>query len=186
MVAPQDLNAGFSLKRAYDAPKAEGAVLPAVLTGLFLLFLLVPTLFKFSQTGPGSKHAPVFLALIIALVVGALAQKGRLCMAGGIRDAFMFQDFKLLYGFIAIFAIALVGNLATGSFKLGFQSQPVAHSAHLWNFLGMVIVGWGSVLLGGCPLRQLILAGSGNGDSAVTVFGMMAGAAIAHFRSPGV
>jgi hypothetical protein len=37
-----------------------------------------------------------------------------------------------------------------------------------------------AVLLGGCPLRQLILAGSGNGDSAVTVFGMMTGAAIAH------
>ena len=90
------LNAGFSLKRAYDAPKAEGAVLPAVLTGLFLLFLLVPTLFKFSETGPGSKHAPVFMALVIALIVGALAQKGRLCMAGGIRDAIMFQDFKLL------------------------------------------------------------------------------------------
>ena len=174
------LNSGFSLKRAYDAPKAEGAALPAVLTGLFLLFLLVPSLFKFSETGPGSKHAPVFLALAVALVVGALAQKGRLCMAGGIRDAIMFRDFKLLYGFIAIFAVALVGNLATGSFKLGFQSQPVAHSAHLWNFLGMVVVGWGSVLLGGCPLRQLILAGSGNGDSAVTVFGMMAGAAIAH------
>ena len=44
----------------------------------------------------------------------------------------------------------------------------------------MVIVGWGSVLLGGCPLRQLVLAGSGNGDSAVTVLGMMAGAALAH------
>ena len=28
--------------------------------------------------------------------------------------------------------------------------------------------------------RELILAGSGNGDSAVTVFGMMAGAAMAH------
>jgi len=174
------LNAGFSLKRAYDAPKAEGAVLPAVFTGLFLLFLIAPTLFKISEKGPGSMQAPVFLALAIALVVGVLAQKGRLCMAGGIRDAIMFRDFKLLYGFAAIFAIALVGNLATGSFKLGFQSQPVAHSAHLWNFLGMVVVGWGSVLLGGCPLRQLILAGSGNGDSAVTVFGMMTGAAIAH------
>ena len=44
----------------------------------------------------------------------------------------------------------------------------------------MVLVGWGSVLLGGCPLRQLILAGSGNGDSAVTVFGMIVGAAFAH------
>ena len=174
------LNMGFSLKRAYDAPKAEGAVLPAVFTGLFLLFLLVPSVFKFSETGPGSKHAPVLLALAIALAVGALAQKGRLCMAGGIRDSIMFRDFKLLYGFVAIFAVALVGNLATGSFKLGFESQPVAHSAHVWNFLGMVIVGWGSVLLGGCPLRQLILAGSGNGDCAVTVFGMMTGAAIAH------
>ena len=174
------LNKGFSLKRAYDAPKAEGAVLPAIMLVLFLLFLLVPTLFKMSQEGPGSMRAPVFLALGIALVVGALAQKGRLCMAGGIRDSIMFKDFKLLYGFLAIFVIALIGNLATDSFKLGFQSQPVAHSAHLWNFLGMVIVGWGSVLLGGCPLRQLILAGSGNGDSTVTVFGMMAGAAIAH------
>ena len=174
------LNKGFSLKRAYDAPKAEGATLPVVLAGLFLLFLLVPTLFKLSETGPGSKHANVWIALIIALVVGILCQKGRLCMAGGIRDVIMFKDFKLLYGFVAIFAIALIGNLAAGSFKVGFQSQPVAHSAHLWNFIGMVIVGWGSVLLGGCPLRQLILAGSGNGDSAVTVFGMMAGAAIAH------
>ncbi|MBQ1265018.1 MAG: YeeE/YedE family protein, partial [Oscillospiraceae bacterium] len=41
-------------------------------------------------------------------------------------------------------------------------------------------VGWGSVLLGGCPLRQLILAGEGSGDAAVTVFGMMAGAALSH------
>ena len=174
------LNLGFSLKRAYDAPKAEGAVLPAVFAGLFLLFLLAPTLFQLSEAGPGSKHASVWAALVIALVVGALCQKGRMCMAGGIRDAIMFRDFKLLYGFAAIFVVTLIGNLATGSFKLGFQSQPVAHSAHLWNFVGMVIVGWGSVLLGGCPLRQLILAGSGNGDSAVTVFGMMAGAAIAH------
>ena len=43
-----------------------------------------------------------------------------------------------------------------------------------------MLVGWGSVLLGGCPLRQLILAGEGNGDSAVTVFGMVVGAAVAH------
>ena len=41
-------------------------------------------------------------------------------------------------------------------------------------------VRWGSVLLGGCPLRQLILAAQGNGDSAVTVFGMLVGAALAH------
>ena len=56
----------------------------------------------------------------------------------------------------------------------------VAHSDGLWNLLGMVLVGWGSVLLGGCPLRQLILAGEGNTDSAVTVTGFIVGAAVAH------
>src|SRR5699024_11088405 len=79
-----------------------------------------------------------------------------------------------------IFLAALVGNLITNKFSLGFTLQPIAHSAHLWNLLGMVLVGWGSVLLGGCPLRQLILAGQGNGDSAVTVFGMIVGAALSH------
>ena len=124
--------------------------------------------------------APFWIALVIALVVGALAQKSRLCMVGGLRDAFMLKDFHLLYGFVAIFVVTLVGNLAMGKFHLGFALQPVAHSAHLWNLLGMVLVGWGSVLLGGCPLRQLILAAQGNGDSAVTVFGMLVGAALAH------
>ena len=174
------LNKGFSLKRAYDAAPAEGVALPVVLTGLFLLFLIVPSLFKFSEKGPGSMHAPVLVALLIAIVVGALAQKARLCMAGGLRDAIMFKDFKLLFGFVAIFLVALVGNLILGKFKLGFAGQPVAHSDHLWSILGIALVGWGSVLLGGCPLRQLILAGSGNGDSAVTVFGMIVGAAFAH------
>ena len=44
----------------------------------------------------------------------------------------------------------------------------------------MYLAGFGCILLGGCPLRQLILAGEGNTDSAVTVLGLMAGAAFAH------
>lgn len=174
------LKKGFSLKRAYEVGKVEGGVMPAVVVGLLLLLLAVPSLLKFSEAGPGSMHAPVLAALVIALVVGALAQRSRLCMVGGIRDAFLFRDFKLLYGFAAIFVVVVVGNLILGKFNPGFALQPIAHSSQLWNLLGMVLVGWGSVLLGGCPLRQLILAGEGNGDSAVTVFGMIAGAAFAH------
>ncbi|MDY4692099.1 MAG: YedE-related selenium metabolism membrane protein, partial [Blautia sp.] len=33
---------------------------------------------------------------------------------------------------------------------------------------------------GGCPLRQLVLAGEGNVDSAVTFLGLLVGAAFAH------
>ena len=151
------------------------------MVALLALVLIVPAIFVFSESGPGSKHAPVLAALVIALIVGALAQKSRLCMVGGMRDAIMFRDFNLLSGFAAIFVVVLLGNVILGKFT-GFSAylQPIAHASQLWNLLGMVLVGWGSVLLGGCPLRQLILAGEGNGDSAVTVFGMVVGAAVAH------
>lgn len=171
---------GFSLRRNYDAPAVEGAVLPALMLGLLMLVLLAPSLFRFSTEGPASKHAPLLLSFAAALAVGAFAQRSRLCMAGGLRDVMLFGDLHLLWGFIALFLTVLAGNLLLGSFHPGFTGQSVSHSSHLWNFTGMVLCGWGSVLLGGCPLRQLILAGSGNGDSAVSVLGMMAGAALAH------
>lgn len=172
---------GFSLKRSYTVTLTEGLALPTVLVVLFALVLLVPSLFVFSESGPGSKHAAVLASLLIAMVVGALAQRSRLCMVGGMRDAVMFGDFSLLAGFGAIFVTVLLGNIILGNFS-GFSTylQPIAHASQLWNLLGMALVGWGSVLLGGCPLRQLILAGEGNGDSAVTVLGMLVGAAFAH------
>ncbi len=174
------LKKGFTLGRAYPSTLCEGGTMPAVMVGLLLLAVLAPSVLKASTEGPGSKHAALLASLIIAIVVGALAQRTRLCMVGGFRDVILFRDGNLISGFIAVFVTILIGNLCLSSFKLGFTGQPVAHSAHLWNFLGMFIVGWGSVLLGGCPLRQLILAGEGNGDSAVTVLGMVAGAAISH------
>ena len=107
-------------------------------------------------------------------------------MAGGIRDAIMLRDFHLLMGFVAIFVAVLVGNLIVGTMSIrggftpGFAGQAVAHTDGLWNFLGMVLVGLGSVLLGGCPLRQLILSGGGNSDSSIAVLGMVVGAAFCH------
>ena len=174
------LNKGFSLKRTYTVNKAEGFAFPVALVGLFVLSLVVPTLFVVSEKGPGSMQAPIIMALAAGLIVGILAQKTRLCMVAGIRDLVLFKDTKLLIGFCSIIIAALIGNIAFGQFNLGFAGQPIAHSAHVWTFLGMLVVGFGSVLLGGCPLRQLIMAGEGNADSAVTVVGYIVGAAFAH------
>ena len=181
LIGVQFLNRGFSLKRAYKQSNAEGAVLPGIMIVLLALLLAAPSFIIFSQTGPGSMHAPVIAALLIAIVIGALAQRCRLCMVGGIRDAVMFHDFRLISAFGAIIVAVLAGNILTGSFAgFSFADQPVAHADGLWNFLGMAMVGWGSVLLGGCPLRLLILAGEGNTDSGVTVMGFIVGAAISH------
>ena len=174
------LKKGFSLGRAYPVRRGEGFVLPGVMLGLLSLLLLAPGLLKFSEEGPGSMRAFWLLSLAAGLAVGFAAQRSRLCMAGGLRDAFLVRDFTLLTGFLAIWAAVTLGNLIIGNYNLSVLSQPVAHSQHLWSFLGMALAGWGSILLGGCPLRQLILAGEGNGDAAVTVLGMVAGAAAAH------
>ena len=174
------LNKNFSLSRAYPQSGQEGMLAPIVMIVFFILLVAFPAVLAFSEKGPGSMHAPIALALGIGLVGGALAQRSRLCTAGGIRDAIMLKDFHLLTGSIAILVAVLIGTLVTGQFKLGLAGQAVAHTDGLWNALGMVLVGWASVLLGGCPLRQLILTGEGNTDSAVTVVGLIAGAAFAH------
>lgn len=180
------LNKGFTLKKSQPLSKLEGIAMPAVNIGLLVLLVAAPAFLFFSTEGPGSMHAPIALTLGAGLLVGALAQRSRLCMAGGIRDAVMFRDYHLLTGFVAIFVAVLAGNLIVGAmglrggFNAGFVDQPVAHTDWFWNFAGMFLVGLGSILLGGCPLRQLVLAGSGSSDSAVAVLGMTVGAAFCH------
>ena len=174
------LKKGFTMKRSYNLGALEGSVMPAIVVALLILLVAAPSFIHFSTEGPGSKHAPLIASLIVGLIVGGLAQRSRLCTVGGIRDAMMFKDFKLLYGFIAVIIAVIIGNLITGNFNLGFEGQPVAHTDGLWNALGMLLAGFGCVLLGGCPLRQLVLSGEGNTDSAVTVLGLLVGAAFAH------
>lgn len=176
------LNRGYSLKRTYKLPVGEGSVLPAIMIALLVLLALAPSFIFFTEEGggPGALHAALIISLAAGLVVGALAQRTRLCMVGGIRDVVLFREYKLLFGFVAILVAAFVMNLIIGKFNPGFAGQPVAHTDGLWNALGMMLCGFGCVLLGGCPLRQLVLAGEGNTDSAITVVGLIVGAAFAH------
>ena len=150
-------------------------------TIVFILVIAAPAFIAFSESGPGSKHAAIVISLVAGLAVGCMAQRTRLCMVGATRDLVLFGEKKLFVGFVAIFVAALIGNIVTKNFNLGFeQIGKVAHSDHVWNFLGLYLAGFGCVLLGGCPLRQLILAGEGNGDSAITVLGLTVGAAFSH------
>ena len=179
---------GYSLKRTYPQTKLDGFLFPAIQVIVFILLVAAPAFIFFTEAGggPGAKHAPILVSLAAGLIVGALAQRTRLCMVGGIRDVVLFREPKLIMGFGAILISALVCNLILNGvtdaafFHLGFADQPVAHTDGLWNCLGMLLVGFGCVLLGGCPLRQLVLSGEGNSDSAVTVLGLVVGAAFAH------
>ena len=169
-----------TLGRAHETNQASGTVLPILMIGVLILALFT-SLLKSSTAGPGSMHAPIIASLIGGLVFGAFAQKSRMCFAGGIRDVILMKNFDLLTIIGSLFVVMLIFNIATGRFVLGFNTPGIiAHSEHLWNILGMYVVGFAAVLAGGCPLRQLILAGQGSSDSAVTVLGMFIGAALCH------
>ncbi|MDD2422141.1 MAG: YeeE/YedE thiosulfate transporter family protein, partial [Heliobacteriaceae bacterium] len=109
-----------------------------------------------------------------------LSQRSRFCLVGGVRDAFVIKDFYLLKGLLAVFVGVTLTNLALGFVNVGFTGQPIAHTQHVWNFLGLGLVGLASTLIGGCPFRQLVLAGEGDADAGAAILGMLAGAAVAH------
>ena len=182
------LRKGFNLGRAeYSHSNAGGYIIP-IIAAILLFLLLKATVFNpdaggpifFSKEGPGSMAAPIAISLIAGLIVGFLAQRTRLCLSGGIRDFILIRENYLLLGFIGIFVGALILNIAFGFFKPGFADQPIAHTMHIWNFLGLFLVGLTATLLGGCPLRQLVLSSEGDLDAGAVILGMIVGAAIAH------
>ena len=185
------LRMGFSLGRNRPAPTALGWVLPALMVLLFVLLLLAPQFGRnpdgtptgpifFSTQGPGSQHAPLLVSLGVGLLIGFLAQRSRFCTVGAIRDLILLRDAHLFNGIAALIGAAFLTSLALGLFKPGFEGQPLAHTNTLWNFLGMALSGLAFTLAGGCPGRQLFLAGEGDGDAAMFALGAIVGAGVAH------
>lgn len=182
------LKKGFNLGRAQKTHFAAGLMLPIFLLGLLVLVFVYPPLpdqprnemLFYSLKGPGAQHAPLIISLGVGLFIGFLAQRSRFCTMGAIRDFVLFRQTHLLSGFIALIATAFVFNYIIGQFHPGFTGQPVAHTMHVWNFAGMALSGLAFCLAGGCPGRQLFMAGEGDGDAAIFVLGMVFGAAFSH------
>ena len=182
------LKGGYNLGRTQKTHTSVGWLLPLIMLGFLVLMLIFPQVqgqeksgvLFYSVKGPGSMHAPLIVSLVIGLLIGFLAQRSRFCTMGAIRDFVLFRQAHLLLGFIALVVVAFIVNLILGQFHPGFEKQPVAHTMSLWNFGGMVLAGLAFCLAGGCPGRQLFLAGEGDGDAAVFVLGMIVGAGISH------
>ncbi len=178
----------FSLGRNLPGRTGLGLLFPLFMLALLGLRLGFPPLegqakndwLWYSLSGPGSQHAALGFSLAAALIIGILGQRSRFCSIGAFRDLILFRQAHLFIGVLGFLAAAFVGNLLLGQFHPGFESQPVAHTQSLWNFLGLFTAGLASALAGGCPGRQLFLAGEGDGDAVAFVLGLMGGAAMAH------
>ncbi len=179
------LKSGYSLGRAQPQKAASGILFPVFMAGLFLLLVFRVTFAEggplfFSQKGPGSQFAPVWMSLGAGVLVGAIAQRSRFCTMGALRDVILLKDFHLMSGVAGLLVAAFAMNLILGQFKPGFAGQPIAHTDHLWNFLGMALAGLAFALAGGCPGRQLFLSGEGDLDAGIFALGMIVGAGVSH------
>ncbi len=179
---------GYNLGRSQRTYPSVGWLLPLVIFGLLVLRFMYPQIpgqdksgiLFYSLKGPGSMYAPLAVSLVAGLAIGIVAQRSRFCTMGAFRDLFLFRQMHLLAGIVALLVAAFLANLVLGQFHPGFEGQPVAHTMELWNFLGMVVAGLAFALAGGCPGRQLFMAGEGDGDAAVFALGMIVGAAVSH------
>ena len=173
------IKGGFSLDREKELSKVNGLVMPASAVLLLLLLLLNPWFIKTGQKGPAALHAPLFASLLVGLAVGGFAQRSGLCVTGAVRNFCLARERTLLNGLLTAFFVAIIFSIILGQFHLGMNGQPASHLSHGWTFLAMTMVGLASVLIDGCPFRQLIKAGEGDMDACIVSLGMLSGGALA-------
>ena len=174
------MKGGFVLAPPKELPRAQGFVMPAFALLLLAFLFLNPSFIKAGEKGPAALRAPIPIALLIGLAIGALAQRSGLCITGGIRNFCLARERTLLNGVVTAFLVAVVFSFVFGQFSWGMNGQPASHLSHGWTFLGMTLVGFASVLIDGCPFRQLIKAGQGDLDAAMATLGMLLGGALVY------
>jgi len=170
---------GYSVGKTRESPTVLGLLGPMIFLAAFGLSALR------LLDGPGISgetppaHAPWLASLSIALLAGAALSVTRFCAITAARQVFM-KDRRMIFAAGALIIGYGVVVFASGNGNLGFEGQPAAHSESLWNILSLALVGLCGCLCGGCPVRQMVMTGEGNGDAAVTVMGILFGGALCH------
>jgi YedE family putative selenium metabolism protein len=154
-------------------------MMPVSAVLLLILLLFNPWFIKTGQKGPAAWHAPLSVSLLIGLVIGGFAQRSGLCVTGAVRNFCLARERTLLNGLLTAFFVAVIFSVLLDQFNLGMNAQPASHLSHGWTFLAMTLVGLASILIDGCPFRQLIKAGEGDVDACIVSLGMLLGGALA-------
>jgi YedE family putative selenium metabolism protein len=170
---------GYSVGKTSPVPAPVGILGPLVFAGLLAAFLVGGYL---KGPGPGAGgtplHAPWEWSLSIALAVGVVLSLTGFCAVSAARRVFL-PGRGMLFAALALVTGYAAYRLATGTFAFTW-SAPMAHGDHAWSAGALFLLGLAGALAGGCPVRQIVMAGEGNGDAFVTVAGIAVGAALAH------
>ncbi|ADG13877.1 YeeE/YedE thiosulfate transporter family protein [Methanocaldococcus infernus] len=135
---------------------------------------------------------------IFGIILGYLFQRARMCFIGGMRDLYLIRDTWLIKGLFGFFIGALIGYIifsAIGKIPafpwfvakgltpipgdpLGAKGSLIGHL--ILAIIGGFGVGFFSVIQGGCPLRNYVMAAEGNKTAMAYIVGLCVGAIIFH------
>ena len=147
-------------------------------------------------------YAFALATFVVGLIGGILFQRSGLCTVGGYRDFWLFRDTHLLRGAITFIIGAFIGYVilwltktifATGTFPwvfykglsaipgtiLGANAEGLVPTLLVAIFGGFG-VGFFSILAGGCPMRQFVMASEGNKSSIAYALGFALGIPITY------
>ena len=137
--------------------------------------------------------------LLFGIALGYLFQRSRMCFVGGMRDFYLIKDSYLLKGLLGTIAGAFIGYAIFSAMgyiasfpwmlekgiltpiagdPLGASGTVVGHL--ILACVGGFGVGFLSVIQGGCPLRNYVMAAEGNKTAITYVLGLAVGAVIFH------
>ncbi|MEM3614355.1 MAG: hypothetical protein QW158_04040 [Nitrososphaerales archaeon] len=140
-------------------------------------------------------YAFAVATLIIGIIAGFLFQRTGQCFIGAYRDLYLFKDTHLLKGVVGFFIGALIGYII-----LKIMAEPFTAANFPWvlyntlaaipgsivkakDLLSILIVaivggfgiGFFSTAMGGCPMRNHVMAAEGNLSSIAYVIGFWVG-----------
>ncbi len=122
----------------------------------------------------------VAATLIVGMIAGYIVQRSRFCSIGGFRDFFLSRGTYLLKGYGGLLVGAAAGFILfkmTGgkiaNFPLGMDFPPIA--PFIAMIIGAIGLGFFSVLAGGCPTRQHVMAAEGKESAVFYLIGLYAG-----------
>ncbi len=142
-------------------------------------------------------YAVPVVTLMLGLLIGYLAQRSGYCSIGGFRDFYLFRHTRLLSGYITLILASFVGYLFfwfitpaamdgffwanTNGLFTAIPGAPGGLSPAAYFLFAIIpgfFIGLICVYLGGCPIRQTVMASEGNYKAAWFFVGMAIGSII--------
>ncbi|GAA0335123.1 YeeE/YedE family protein [Morganella psychrotolerans] len=109
--------------------------------------------------------------LFLGVLLGFVMQRGRFCLAGGLRDLYLFRDSRMLIAILIVISVQSIGLFTFSYF--GIAQLPGGAFPWLATLVGGLLFGMGMAFAGSCSTGAYYRAAEGLAGSIIAVGGFI-------------